>query len=468
MIVLILIYFLNFALHYHRMPTTSTILIIDDEEKFRQLLSRIISLEGFHVLEAATIGQGLKIMQQEKNIDLVLTDVKLPDGNGIDLLEKIRALHPLCEVIVMTAFGTIHDGVKAMKLGAFDYFTKGDDNDQILPALNRAAGKVRLQKRISELENKLETKYGFDTIIGHSEALRNAISLAKKVAPTDSTVLLEGETGVGKELFAQAIHYSSPRKSQSFVAVNCSSFAKDLLESELFGHKKGAFTGAVNDKKGLFEEASEGTIFLDEMGEMNLDLQAKLLRVLETQSFIKVGDTKPTKVNVRIIAATNRDLKKESENGNFRLDLYYRLATFKITIPSLKERKEDIEALANYFLTIYAVKLKKRISGIDKEFLKYLRKNEWKGNIRELKNCMERAVILADTDTLTDDLLPVEILNHEGSTTDTSVTSLANMEKVHIRKIMAFAKGNKTKAAELLGIGLTTLYRKMEEYQIEK
>lgn len=450
------------------MGTNSNILIIDDEEKFRQLLSRIISLEGFNVLEAGNISQALKIIQQEKNIDIILTDVKLPDGNGIDILEKIKSINPICEIIVMTAFGTIHDGVKAIKLGAFDYFTKGDDNDQIIPALNRAADKVKLQKRIFELENKLETKYGFDIIIGHSEAINNTISLAKKVAPTDSTVLLEGETGVGKELFAQAIHYSSPRKNKAFVAVNCSSFAKDLLESELFGHKKGAFTGAFADKKGLFEEASEGTIFLDEMGEMNLDLQAKLLRVLETQTFIKVGDTKPTKVNVRVIAATNRDLKKESEKENFRLDLYYRLATFKINIPSLKERKEDIEELANHFVTVYAIKLKKRISKIDKEFLKQLKKNEWKGNIRELKNCIERAVILADNDSLTCDLLPIDILNSEASSADCSVTSLAHMEKLHIQKMLVVSKGNKTKAAELLGIGLTTLYRKMEEYHIEK
>lgn len=450
------------------MAANPNILIIDDEEKFRRLLTRIISLEGFNVLEAENISQGLKIIQQEKTIDIVLTDVKLPDGNGIDILEKIKAINPMSEIIVMTAFGTIHDGVKAIKSGAFDYFTKGDDNDQIIPALNRAADKIKLQKRIFELENRLETKYGFDIIIGKSEAIKNTITLAKKVAPTDSTVLLEGETGVGKELFAQAIHYSSPRKNKSFVAVNCSSFAKDLLESELFGHKKGAFTGAFADKKGLFEEASEGTIFLDEMGEMNLDLQAKLLRVLETQTFIKVGDTKPTKVNVRIIAATNRDLKKECEKENFRLDLYYRLATFKINIPSLKERKEDIEEIADHFVMVYAIKLKKRISGIDKAFFKYLKKNDWKGNIRELKNCIERAVILADTEILTFDLLPVEILNNEYTTADTSLTSLAAMEKIHIQKILLHSKGNKTKAAELLGIGLTTLYRKMEEYHIEK
>jgi DNA-binding NtrC family response regulator len=367
----------------------------------------------------------------------------------------------------MTAFGTIHDGVKAMKLGATDYFVKGDDNEQIIPALSRASEKIALKKRVLELENKLEARYGFETIIGGSASIRETVALAKKVAATDSTVLLEGETGVGKELFAQAIHYAGPRRNNSFVAVNCSSFARDLLESELFGHKKGAFTGALADKKGLFEEASNGTIFLDEMGEMESGLQARLLRVLETQSFIKVGDTKSTKVNVRIIAATNRDLKKESENGNFRSDLYYRLSAFKITIPSLKERKEDIEELAKHFMNVYAVKLKKRITGMEKNFLASLQKNQWRGNIRELKNCIERATILADTNNLTVDLLPVEIINEEPRA-DHSYTSLTAMEKIHIAKILVFAKGNKTRAAELLGIGLTTLYRKMEEYGIEK
>ncbi|MBS1636980.1 MAG: sigma-54-dependent Fis family transcriptional regulator [Bacteroidetes bacterium] len=450
------------------MNSKAHILIIDDEDKLRQLFSRIIELEGYCVSQASTLKQGLKILGQNPDIDIVLTDVKLPDGNGIEHIEEIKKLNPLGEVMVMTAFGSIHDGVRAMKLGAFDYFTKGDDNDQIIPALNRAAEKVRLQKRIQELETRLETRHGFDNIIGESAIIKDTIALAKKVAPTDSTVLLEGATGVGKELFAQAIHFSSPRKNNAFVAVNCSSFAKDILESELFGHKKGAFTGAITDKKGLFEEAHEGTIFLDEMGEMNLDLQAKLLRVLETQSFIKVGDTKSTRVNVRVIAATNRDLKKESEQGNFRLDLYYRLSIFKINIPSLRERKEDIEALAHHFIGIYANKLKKRISAIDKDFLKVLKKNDWKGNIRELKNCIERAVILADNDRLSTDLLAHDILNCEAPDPDDSLTSLAAMEKHHIQKILRLAKGNKTKAAELLGIGLTTLYRKMEEYGIEK
>lgn len=449
------------------MSAKAHILIIDDEEKLRQLFTRIIELEGYAVQQAANIKQGIKLLEQDNGIDVVLTDVKLPDGNGIEQLEKIKKINPLCEVIVMTAYGSIHDGVKAMKLGAFDYFTKGDDNDQIIPALNRATEQVKLKKRVFDLENKLEEKFGFDNIIGNSKTIKDTIHLAEKVAPTDSTVLLEGETGVGKELFAQALHYGSPRRNKPFVAVNCSAFAKDLLESELFGHKKGAFTGALNDKKGLFEEANEGTLFLDEIGEMNLDLQAKLLRVLETNTFLKVGDSKPTKVSVRIVAATNRDLKKESENGQFRSDLYYRLSTFKISIPSLKERKEDIEALAKHFISVYSAKLKKRISEMDKDFLKMLKQYDWKGNIRELKNIIERAVILCDGDVLIGDLIPMEITDCIDSP-ESNTTSLAAMEKTHIQKILKLTKGNKTKTADLLGIGLTTLYRKMEEYHIEK
>lgn len=441
----------------------ASILIIDDEEKLRQLFSRIIELEGYTVLQAANCQRALQMLEQNPGIDVVLTDVKLPDGNGIELVEKIKAKCHACEVILMTAFGSIHDGVKAMKLGAFDYFTKGDDNEQILPAIHRAVEQVKLKKRILELENQLDNKFGFENIADKSAAIKEAIKLAQKVSPTDSTVLLEGETGVGKELFAQAIHNASLRKTKTFVAVNCSAFPKDLLESELFGHKKGAFTGASADKKGLFEEANGGTLFLDEMGEMTLDLQSKLLRVLETQTFNKLGDSKPTKVNVRIIAATNRNLKKESDEGNFRPDLYYRLSAFKISIPPLRERSEDIEPLANHFMGIYAAKIKKRIGEMDKDFVKKLKANEWKGNIRELKNVIERAVILCESEKLTVDLLPMEMVNGETITG----TSLESVEKAHIQKILMMAKGNKTKAAELLNIGVATLYRKIEEYKIQ-
>jgi DNA-binding NtrC family response regulator len=442
----------------------SHVLVIDDEEKLRGLFSRIIELEGYTVLQAGTYQRGMQLLEQDHDIETVLADVKLPDGNGIDLIEKIKKKYPTIEIILMTAFGSIHDGVKAMKLGAFDYFTKGDDNEQIIPAIARAVEKVKLQKRIAELENKLDNKFSFSAIADKSSSIKDAMHLAQKVSPTDSTVLLEGETGVGKELFAQAIHNSSLRRTKPFVAVNCSAFPKDLLESELFGHKKGAFTGASSDKKGLFEEANGGTLFLDEMGEMTLDLQSKLLRVLETQTFNKVGESKTTKVNVRIIAATNRNLKKESEEGHFRADLYYRLSAFKIFIPPLRERVEDIEPLANHFMNLYAAKIKKRILEMEKDFVKKLKSQEWKGNIRELKNVIERAVILCEGEKLTVDLLPTEMLNGE----IVSGTTLESVEKAHIQKILSLAKGNKTKAAEMLGIGLTTLYRKMEEYQMPK
>lgn len=445
----------------------ATILLIDDEPQLRQLLARLLSVEGFEVIEADSLKSGLKQLEK-RSFEVVLLDVKLPDGNGVEFTKQIKEKYPETEIILQTAYGNIPDGVSAIKNGAFDYLVKGDDNNKIIPLINKAIEKSKLQFKIKKLQHQLNQTLSFDTIIGKSPLIQQALGLAKKVASTDSTVLLEGETGVGKELFAQALHYTGLRKNKAFVAVNCSAFPKDLLESELFGHKKGAFTGATNDKKGLFEEAHEGTLFLDEIGEMSFDLQAKLLRVLETQSFIKVGDSQPTKVNVRIIAATNRVLTKEIEQEHFRADLYYRLSSFKILIPSLRERKEDIESLATHFMNIYSAKLKKRIIGLDSAFLKQLKNYSWQGNIRELKNCIERAVILCETETLTCDLLPLEITSCENGDFSMQESSLASMEKNYIQKTLVYTKGNKTKAAELLGIGLTTLYRKMEEYGIEK
>lgn len=445
----------------------ASILLIDDEPQLRQLLARLLSMEGFEITEADSIKSGLKQLEKH-SFEVVLLDVKLPDGNGVELTKSIKEKYPETEIILQTAYGNIADGVSAIKNGAFDYLVKGNDNNRIIPLINKAIEKSKLQFKIKELQQQLNQTLSFDAIIGKSLVIQQAISLAKKVALTDSTVLLEGETGVGKELFAQAIHNTSTRKNKAFVAVNCSAFPKDLLESELFGHKRGAYTGATNDKKGLFEEADNGTLFLDEIGEMNFDLQAKLLRVLETQSFIKVGDSTPTQVNVRIIAATNRTLTKEIEQEHFRADLYYRLSSFKILIPSLRERKEDIESLAMHFMLVYSAKLKKRIAHIDSMFLKQLKNYSWKGNIRELKNIIERAVILCETETLTCDLLPLEIMNCESNNSSNSDNLLSSMEKSHIQKMLLHTKGNKTKTAEVLGIGLTTLYRKMEEYGIEK
>lgn len=438
------------------------ILIIDDEERLRHLLARIIGLEGYVVSEAANAKAGLKLLEKE-DFHLVISDVKLPDANGVELTATIKSLYPYIEIIVLTAFGTIQDGVKAIKNGAFDYITKGDDNEKIIPLVSKAMDKAQLQYKLHTLEKKIAGQHGFKNIIGTSIPIRQAIALAQKVAETDTTILLTGETGTGKEVVAQAIHYEGPRKNKSFVAINCSAFGKELLESELFGHKAGSFTGAVKDKKGLLEEAHEGTLFLDEIGEMHIDLQAKILRVLEAGTFIKIGETKETKVNIRFIAATNRDLQKESEHGRFRLDLYYRLSIFQVHLPSLRERKEDIELLATHFTKQLAGKVNKKIIGFDPGFLNALKQHPWKGNIRELKNIIERAVILAEGEKLSFETLPYDF---DVTSIPDAVFSLAEIEKAHIIKILNYAKGNKTETARLLNIGLTTLYRKIEEYQL--
>ena len=443
-----------------------TVLIIDDEKDIRGLLERILRLEGYEVAQAETGAAGLKALEKQE-FHTVICDVKLPDAHGVELLPRIKKIQPLCEVILLTAYGTILDGVQAIKDGAFDYITKGDDNKKIIPLVNRATEKAMLQYRVRELEAKVGGQVFFSEIVGKSPELKRAIDLARKVAPTDATVLLNGDTGTGKEVFARAIHSGSLRKSQPFVAVNCSALGKDLLESEMFGHKSGAFTGATHDKKGLFQEADKGTIFLDEIGEMDLALQAKLLRVLETGAFLRVGETKETKVDVRIIAATNRDLKAESEKGQFRSDLFYRLSVFQIQLPGLQQRREDIPLLANHFIRLFIARMNRKMMEMSPEFEQVLLQHHWKGNIRELKNIIERAVILSDGPQLTPETLPIDFLQDEPLAGD-SPLSLQAMEERHIRKVLAHAQGNKTRTAEILGIGLTTLYRKMEEYGIEK
>ena len=445
------------------------VLIIDDEEKLRTLLAKIISLEGFDVVQAGDCKSGLKKLEQS-DIDVVLCDVKLPDGNGVELSKQIKSRFPMVEIIVLTAYGNIPDGVQAIKNGAFDYIIKGDDKNKIIPLLNRAMEKVQLAKRVQQLEKQLCDKHSFDSIIGKSKFILQAVELAKKVSPTDTTVLLTGETGTGKEVFAQAIHQASSRNTKSFVAINCSAFSKELLESEMFGHKAGAFTNAVCDKKGLFEEANSGTIFLDEVGEMSLELQAKLLRVIETGEFIKVGESKPTQINVRIISATNRDLEKEIEDGLFRKDLFYRLSVFQIKLPALRERSMDIEALANYFVKFFAAKTNKKVKTLSHEFIQVLKQHTFPGNIRELKNIIERSVILSDSDELYIDSLPGELLNTQVVSKDNkqfSAFSLESAEKIHIQKVLNYANGNKAQAAKLLEIGVTTLYRKLDEYGID-
>jgi two-component system NtrC family response regulator len=463
--------------------SANTILLIDDEEMLRLAVARTLELEGYPVLQAATAYAGLQLLTDHAaDISVVLSDVKLPDGRGLDLLPRYRALAPLAEVILMTAYGTIADGVRAMKEGAFDYLAKGDADERLVVVVDRAAEKARLRRRVADLEKKVGGQYSFAEMIGHSPALEQVKRTAQQVALTEATVLLEGPTGAGKELFAQAIHYASPRQQKPFVAVNCSAFPKDLLESELFGYRKGAFTGANVDKKGLFEEANGGTLFLDEIGELAPEAQAKLLRALESREFTKLGDSKPTRVNVRVVAATNRNLKQEADAGHFRLDLYYRLSVVVLNIPPLRDRLGDVPVLAEYFAQYFANQLRQRPLLIGPEALHALETYTWPGNVRELRNVLERASILTPPGRpLAAADLPLEIqlaaleaqigpptaLTLPETQADPAAHDprlLRNAEKHHIQRMLQECGGNKAATARVLGIAHTTLYRKIEEY----
>ncbi len=440
---------------------SGNILIIDDEIKLLKLLGMILSQENFNVKEASTARSAMTMLEQY-DFDVVLSDVRLPDAFGVDLVRSIKTKYPHLEIILMTAFGNITDAVQAMKNGAYDYLVKGDDNEKIIPLVYKALEKVK--------DNKIKTVQptgslkGFGQIIGNSPVILNAKKLAERVALTDAAVLLTGETGTGKEVFANAIHEGSERKKNNFVAINCSAFSKEILESELFGHKQGAFTGAVKDKKGLIEEANGGTLFLDEIGEMPIELQAKLLRVLETGEFIKMGETKISKSNFRLIAATNRNLEEEIRQGNFREDLYFRLNVFEITLPALRDRKEDLKMLAKNFIDLFSNKLHLSSVQVNPDYYKMLEKNDWKGNIRELRNAVERSLIL-----MNDNILDAESLPHysEKPVQESDSLSMRSLEKVHIQKVLQYTKGNKAEAARLLEIGIATLYRKLEEYGLK-
>ena len=446
----------------------SKILVVDDEVQIRTLLSRMLELERYEVCQAGDCRTALKQLEFQSP-DVVLCDVFLPDGNGVDLVSSVKKTAPNVEIILLTAHGNIPDGVQAIKNGAFDYITKGDDNNKIIPLVSRAVEKARMNVRLEKLEKKVGHTYSFDSVLGDSKALKDAVSLAQKVSGTDVPVLLTGETGTGKEVFAQAIHYNSKRAKQNFVAVNCSSFSKELLESEMFGHKAGSFTGALKDKKGLFEEADNGTIFLDEIGEMAFELQAKLLRILETGEYIKIGDTKPTRVNVRVVAATNRNLPEEITAGRFREDLFYRLSVFQIHLPPLRERAGDVRILAKAFVKDFSVRLARPVTEITPAFLEALEQQPWKGNIRELRNVIERSLIVCESERLDVADLPLDIQNTHYEQSDETIPGnfeLSAMERRHIARVLEYTKGNKTEAARLLKIGLTTLYRKIEEYGV--
>ncbi len=455
-----------------------SILIVEDEATLRGLLAKILSLEGFTIFEAADVASSKDILRNE-SVYLVLTDVMLPDSNGIEFTKFIKHKYPLTEVIVLTAFGNVRDGVQAMKLGAFDYITKGDGDDKLPMIATKAMERAILNRQIQDLGAKVDTTSSFRKIIGNAKCMQRMIDLAQKVAVTDTTVLLLGETGTGKELLAEAIHLASRRRKGPFITLNCAAIPKDLQESELFGHKKGSFTGAATDKKGYLEAADRGTVFLDELGEMSPDLQAKLLRALENRVFNRVGDTEPIPVDIRVIAATNRDLV-ENEDNNFRRDLYYRLSTFTIDLPPLRERTEDISLLALHFLKEMTEKTNREITSIDSVFINYLENYEWPGNIRELRNVMERAIILADGPALSVSTLPHQMLKAQMVTVaggddyadmsngedDRVGVDLKSVEQEHIIRVLNMVNGNKSEAAKKLDIGLATLYRKLKEYNL--
>ncbi|WP_276877896.1 sigma-54-dependent transcriptional regulator [Chryseobacterium joostei] len=440
---------------------SGNILIIDDEIKLLKLLGMILSQENFNVKEASTARSAMTMLEQY-DFDVVLSDVRLPDAFGVDLIKSIKTKYPHLEIILMTAFGNITDAVQAMKNGAYDYLVKGDDNEKIIPLVYKALEKVK-DNRSRTVQSTACVK-GFAQVLGNSPLILHAKKMAEKVALTDAAVLLTGETGTGKEVFANAIHEGSDRKKNSFVAINCSAFSKEILESELFGHKQGSFTGALKDKKGLIEEANGGTLFLDEIGEMPIELQAKLLRVLETKEFIKMGETKVSKSDFRLIAATNRNLEEEIRHGNFREDLYFRLNVFEISLPALRDRKEDLKILTKNFIDLFSHKLHLSSIQVNPDYYKALEKNDWKGNIRELRNAVERSLIL-----MNDNVLDAESLPHysEKPVPESDSLSMRTLEKIHIQKVLQYTKGNKAEAARLLEIGIATLYRKLEEYGLK-
>ncbi|MDY4614738.1 MAG: sigma-54 dependent transcriptional regulator [Bacteroidaceae bacterium] len=441
------------------------ILLIDDEPTIRMLLSRILELEGYEVLKAKDRATALYILNKQE-VQVVLCDVFLPDGNGVDMVQELQPLAPNAKIILLTAHGNIPDGVQAIKNGAFDYIVKGDDNRKIIPIVSRAMDAIAAeQKQQSKKKDVRVNTVTFGNIVGKSPALAHVISQANKVAATDVAVLINGETGTGKELFAQAIHNASHRSAGAFLALNCSAFSRELLESELFGYKEGAFTGAVKDKRGLLEEANHGTVFLDEIGEMALELQSKLLRVLETGEFVKVGDTKITRVDVRIISATNRNLKEEIANGRFREDLYFRLSVFRIELPPLRQRPEDILLLAQHFAERFSKQIGCPVPALSPDAKSLFLSYPWPGNVREMMNTMEHALIVCDSEVTREDL-PIDMLSDESSTQADDSLDLKSVERNHIIKVLHHTHGNKTETARLLKIGLTTLYRKIEEYGI--
>ena len=441
------------------------LLIVDDEKNIREGLAASLAMDS-HEVETAALGEDAWKRFQKGDIDLVITDLRMPGMSGEELLKRISAESPGVPVIVLTGHGTVESAVAAMRNGAYDFLTKPVNLDRLSLLVKRALQNRELQLNQLQLEEELEKKKQFETMIGDSISMRKVFDTISRAAPSKASVLITGESGVGKELVASAIHALSPRKNNPFIKVHCAALAASLLESELFGHEKGAFTSAIARKRGRFELAHEGTLFLDEIGEIDQNIQIKLLRVLQEKQFERVGGEETIETDVRVVAATNKNLKDEIEKGNFREDLYFRLNVVAIHVPPLRERKEDLPLLITAFLKEFALENQKTISGINEKARSALYRYAWPGNIRELRNCIESTVVMAKDSIITEQDLPPTLQGQqeEGWIRIPLGTTLEESEKIIIRDTLSSVKGNKSKTAEILAIGRKTLHRKLSEW----
>jgi DNA-binding NtrC family response regulator len=450
------------------MSTRGRILIVDDEEQMRDLLVKVLEKGGYQVAVSAEGAQALAMLEREP-ADLVVTDVRMPGMGGMEALRAIKELNPDIVVIIMTAFGSIDQAVQAVKDGAYDYINKPFKIEEMLLTIDKALEERRLRHEVTLLRQELRTRYHFEGLIGKSRAMQEVFKLIEQVAGSRSTVMIYGKSGTGKELVAKAVHYNSQRAAKPFVAVNCAAIPAELLESELFGHEKGAFTGAIATKVGKFELATGGTLFLDEVGSMRLDLQAKILRALQEREIERVGATRIIKIDVRVLAATNRDLKRAVEEGAFREDLYYRLNVVPITLPDLKDRQEDIALLANHFMRKFAQESNPSIREISKEAMAILLSYPWPGNVRELENVIERAVTLGRGEAIVSGDLPPHLAGGAGPVERALAheASLEDLERDYIHTVLRRTKWHQIRAAAILGIDRRTLYRKIRRYAIK-
>jgi DNA-binding NtrC family response regulator len=442
------------------------ILVVDDDPEMCGMLSDVLKGEGFSVLTTSESLEALKILKREE-FDVIITDLKMKGLKGLDLLGQANKVASLTPVIIITAFGTIESAIKAMKMGAYDYITKPFQIDEIVLTVKKALENRLLKQEVTRLKREVEARYHFHHLIGKSPSMQKIYDLIERISDTSGSVLITGESGTGKELVAKAIHYNGMRKEGPFIAVNCAAIPEGLLESELFGYKKGAFTDAKSDKRGLILEANEGALFLDEITEMPLVLQAKLLRVIEEKEVRPLGDTNSYPIDVRFISTSNRDFKSVIQQGRFREDLYYRLKVIDIELPPLRERKEDIPLLVQHFIRKFSDELKKSVSAITEDALKILVNYAWPGNVRELENIIQRAITLSRHNMIHPEDLPNSLTQEP----DENILAkglkqrytVEQLEKEYIKKVLLEVEGNKSKAAEILGLDRKTLYRKLEE-----